>query len=569
MNHGLTEEQIAILNSSKEAVAGFLENAIKAVEAACIFKGELNNGDKESYETIVQAFHTAILLTKVHKTFNFGSYKLSILDDERFIFENLNFGKLHAISQIGKGTAAIDKNGNRLNFQEDLNDDEKSFMYFFAIVISGYFQNATTDELCEKLMAHFKSEAIKRQSKEDKTSRKNFEEEALSLLDNIKEKMGIGEPEGLKDVNEFPLEIQKKFCDLADGKIKGNTKDILIEYLQYLITFIKAAENIADGTPFGWSNFFGITNDGEILIVGDFKSRFNAVHYVYGEKSTFGLFSFDGVMPLADGAIYNDKKSEIFTFVFTLALKFVLNDEKINIDKLAESIDYLLKEFEVEPDTVAIEPMYKFNIKKLEVTKNNSNNDEKYNNFKQNIDKKLKKEPQKNDFNKTEALAELDELNKQMRDLISEIEIKRKKPENMNQEEKAFDLMLNCTNPQDLISNAYLIEAIVEVMKDSTRDKTMLYMETAVFSNDKATKVMRLIFNKKNNIIFTYDLKKEEFYIQEEENLKKWKLEDFEDEPVEYKKAGIIRMLLLTIAEKLPFEGFFTGLIAIANLKKK
>lgn len=168
-------------------------------------------------------------------------------------------------------------------------------------------------------------------------------------------------------------------------------------------------------------------------------------------------------------------------------------------------------------------------------------------------------------FQPTQELMLKPELEK----LVERLEKEKTKPKNINQEEKAFDLILNCTNPKELIGNAYLIEAIVEVIKDSTKDKTMFYMETAIFSNDKATKVMRLIFNKKEDIIFTLDLKDNNFFIQEKESLQIWKIEDFEDEPVDYEKAGIIRMLLLTIAEKLPFEKFFTDLIAIANTKNR
>ncbi|HCE5868788.1 TPA: hypothetical protein NHK58_001390 [Pseudomonas aeruginosa] len=349
-----------------------------------------------------------------------------------------------------------------------------------------------------------------------------MQKEILDELDKMKQRMGIGKPEGLKDINEFPLEIQKDFCDLADGKIKGKTREIIQDYLGYLIITIETLSEVKKGTPFGWSNLFFLQNDDNLMIVGDFKSRFNTIIFKQGEDPTIGLFSFDGVIPLAPNAEYNDKKSEIFSFVFHLADKFVKTGEKVDITKLTQSIDYLLENFDIEQDTMAIEPMYKFSIKRLEVSKN-KNNDEK--------------KP-------------------------------KEKTNTTNQEEKAFDLILNCKNPQELTENAYLIEAIVEVMKNSTKDKTMLFMETAVFSNDKDTNVMRLIFNKKENIIFTFDIRKNEFYIQEKDNLNIWKIEDFEDNPEEYKKAGIVKILLLTIADKIPFKGLFSALMIIAESNK-
>lgn len=724
MSFTLTQKQIDDLNSGADMVKEIFIESLKAVKAACLFEGQIQK-NKTVFIGITQAFQSSILLTIANGEYTFEKVKAKFTSNNEYTIENLEFEKIHAISFDGKGITVLDKN-NKILKREDLTKEEKVYATFFSIMIIGFFEFKDNKEVAEEAIGLFDTES-------SDNDIEDIENILLDELQKLKQKMGIGEPEGLKDVNEFPIEIQRKFCDVADGKINENIEQILTEYIGVMITLLKTANEVSKETAIGWSNLFILKNDDGIIIAGDFKSRFNTFVVKNDGSKEFGLFNFDGVMSLAPTVKYNGVKAAILNIVYDIASDYVKTGKKLNADMLALTMKMIMSGKNYEPDRKSVEPLYKFKIRKIEFT-NAPKKEMSFENAKHNLDKKLKPENQEENvnflnaqkdivdycdgkkiknpmqtikdyyyavrlimlhvaceqlkierpigwnnlfyiksddgfgiigefnssfnviqFNKNgdislgvfdqpnvndveskpnkakaiafigcmnlaereevteeefeiikqgidnaisdfkpdrinikpkfnfkvnkldkeedlkmiaSSLSELDQLTKQMQDLISGAEKEKPTPENMSQEEKAFDLMLNCSNPQELISNAYLIEAIVEVMKDSTRDKTMMYMETAVFSNDKDTHVMRFIFNKKENIIFTYDLKKDEFYIQEKETLNIWKMEDFEDDRVEYKKIGIIKMLLLTIAGKVPFDRFFTGLIAIASVKK-
>lgn len=300
------------------------------------------------------------------------------------------------------------------------------------------------------------------------------------------------------------LEAQKLFNDYCDGKPLNVVAEVLDIYFTHIKSILEiiAFDKSKVGKPHGWTNLFMMRQPNFIAVIGDFNSHFNSIK-VGQDDPVVGLFAMDSMMPLHESIEYNHAKPHLIIEMMKIALNLIEDGEKSSVkwdkNKFKAYADKVIAQN--KPDTRSIPAIHK-----LEIT------------------------PVVNKFKPTPTPREQKE----------------------NLDEKAFDLMLESSEFDQILKGAGLIQALIEVIKDETKEKTMLYMNSTVFSHDKELKTMRLVFNNHDDIVFTLDINKNSFYIEEKSTLEKWTFENFEGNDL--RRAKIIEQFLRTINNEISLE---------------
>lgn len=506
-NDKFTKEEIETVNELKEYLDENLIEVVRAVDNLGVFNAVLK--DESHYNLLVNCLGGSILYTVINKDCKFGNIKTKYIKENTFFsIENLLGGKIHKITHEDGGVRALRKDGYAFNFEEELNEGEKRFVMFFAIIISHFFKNTPPEQVVEIVKEYFIEKSKENLNHGIDEEHVELVNETKKFLERFKKENNI--KENIVNNEEFPLHIHNQFCDLMDGKITDDFAGIILKYTDILFSIQMNLERVNEGVPFGWSNLFFLKSEGNFIVAGDFNSNFNAIVNPHTNK-TIGLYCFDGVMQVAPNLKYNTLKSTVFCHIWKTAYDVAVNNKKYEPEKLLATVFSYVEQKGIVKDKVSIKPEYKFKIKKINI---------------------------EGFENKNPAEAN-----------------------NAPIESRFFDLILNLKNETQLKENALLLNSMTNVIKRETQNKTMYFMQTAEYSHNRITDMTRLSFNNNSDILFTVDLNKNSFFIQHRKTQEIFNVEDFKDDKEEYSRAIRIKTLLLLLADKIQMREFVKELI--------